>query len=62
MSINEEKSWESEAKYNLELCCESACDKFYAQRYITYLENKIKQLEERLSGYERSEAAVNNEE
>jgi hypothetical protein len=39
-----------EANWQLELCCESACDKQPVKDYIEYLENKIVELEEMLNG------------
>jgi polyhydroxyalkanoate synthesis regulator phasin len=51
MNINEEKSWEDEAKRQISICCETLCDKVKVEEYIVYLERKIRKLEDELSGY-----------
>lgn len=62
MSIDEEKSWENEAKHNLGICCETLCDKQVVERYVDYLEKKVNYLEDKIRGYERSIEADNSKE
>ena len=41
MNTKEENSLEANAKHNLGICCETLCDKFVVQDYISKLEQEI---------------------
>lgn len=50
MNINEENSLATNAKLELESCCQTLCHSSVVQEYIQYLEQKIKQLEDTING------------
>ena len=41
MNTKEENSLEANAKHNLDICCETLCDKFVVQDYMSKLEQEI---------------------
>ena len=49
MSIEKKKELKYNAWKNLNMCCETLCDKEEVKKYIIYLENKIKMLDEKIN-------------
>lgn len=44
MNMKREKSLADNAKHNIEICCETLCDKQVVQEYISKLEKENEQL------------------
>jgi hypothetical protein len=46
MNTKEENSLELNAKHNIDICCETLCDKSLVVEYISTLEQEVKQLKD----------------